>query len=122
MLGETVVAEEQAPHTEHHQLARTKLPLGVANDKSPVIAMAKINRMSMMFTTSERLLEAVQTLPEPLQAEVPDFADFWRTRHTDAASQPAKITLASLCGGLENTKTFTESPLAIQHKLRDAWR
>jgi Protein of unknown function (DUF2281) len=78
--------------------------------------------MSMMSTTSKRLLEAVQTLPEPLQAEVLDFADFLRARHTRSTSLPAEITLASLCGGLENTKTFNESPQAIQQKLRNEWR
>ncbi|MBC7620394.1 MAG: DUF2281 domain-containing protein [Candidatus Saccharibacteria bacterium] len=49
--------------------------------------MVKINRMSMMSTTSERLLEAVQNLPEPLLVEVLDFADFLRARQTSTASQ-----------------------------------
>jgi hypothetical protein len=26
-----------------------------------------------------------------------------------------------LCGGLEDTKTFSGSPLAIQQQLRDEW-
>lgn len=76
----------------------------------------------MMSTTSERLLEAVQNLPEPLVAEVLDFADFLRARQTSTASQPADTSLASLCGGLENTQTFNESPLVIQQKLRNEWR
>ena len=76
----------------------------------------------MVSTTSERLFEAVQTLPEPLQAEVLDFADFLRARHTRLARPPSEITLASLCGGLENSKTFIESPLAIQQDLRNEWR
>ena len=76
----------------------------------------------MMSTTSERFLEAVRNLPEPLLAEVLDFADFLRARQTSSASLPADISLASLCGGLENTKTFSESPLAIQQKLRNEWR
>lgn len=76
----------------------------------------------MMSTTSERLLKAIQTLPEPLLAEVLDFADFLQSRQTSAASQPANISLASLCGGLENTQAFSESPLAIQQKLRNEWR
>ena len=75
----------------------------------------------MMSTTSERLLEAVQNLPEPLLAEVLEFADFLRARQKSTVSQPADISLVSLCGGLENTKTFTESPLAIQQKLRNEW-
>ena len=76
----------------------------------------------MMSKTSERLLEAVQNLPEPLLAEVLDFADFLCTRQKSTVSQPADISLASLCGGLENTKTFSESPLVIQQKLRNEWR
>ena len=75
----------------------------------------------MMSTTSERLLEAVQNLPEPLLAAVLDFADFLRARQKSIVSQPADISLASLCGGLENTQTFSESPLAIQQKLRNEW-
>ena len=56
-----------------------------------------------MSTTSERLFEVAQTLPETLLAEVLDFADFLRTRQTNMV-RPADISLASLCGGLENTK------------------
>lgn len=76
----------------------------------------------MMSTTSERLLKAIQTLPEPLLAEVLDFADFLQARQTNAANPPTDTSLASLCGGLENTQTFGESPLAIQQKLRNEWR
>lgn len=76
----------------------------------------------MMSTTSQRLFEAVQTLPEPLQAEVLDFADFLRARQASTGFQPANISLLSLCGGLENTQTFSGSPLVIQQQLRDEWR
>ena len=75
----------------------------------------------MTPTTSERLLEVVQILPEPWVVEVMDFAEFLRARHTNAASQPADISLASLFGGLENTKTFSEPPLVIQQKLGNEW-
>ena len=76
----------------------------------------------MMSTTSERLFETVQTLPEPLLAEVLDFADFLRARQLNMLTQPDNISLASLCGGLENTQTFCGSPLAIQQQLRNEWR
>lgn len=76
----------------------------------------------MMSTTSQRLFEAMQILPEPLQAEVLDFADFLRARQESSGVQPANISLISLCGGLENTQTFSGSPLAIQQQLRDEWR
>lgn len=75
-----------------------------------------------MSTTSERLFEVVQTLPEPLLAEVLDFADFLRTRQLKTLSQSANISLSSLCGGLENTKTFSGSPLGLQQQLRNEWR
>lgn len=74
-----------------------------------------------MSTNSERLFEVAQTLPEPLLAEVLDFADFLRAKQANMLSRPADISLASLCGGLENTKTFVGSPLAIQKQLRDEW-
>ena len=75
----------------------------------------------MMSTTLERLLEAVQTLPEPLVAEVLDFADVLRARYASPAIQSSDISLACLCGGLENTRTFSEPPLVIQQKLRNEW-
>jgi hypothetical protein len=43
--------------------------------------------MFMMSTTSERLFEAIQTLPEPLLAEVLDFADFLRAKQLKMLSQ-----------------------------------
>ena len=36
-------------------------------------------------------------------------------------SQLDNIDLAGLCGGLEDTKTFSRSPLALQQELRDEW-
>ncbi len=75
-----------------------------------------------MPTTAERLFEAVQALPEPLLAEVLDFADFLRAKSTRMLIQAADVPLASLCGGLENSQTFIGSPLAIQQQLRDEWR
>ena len=75
-----------------------------------------------MSITSERLFEAVQTLPEPLLAEVLDFADFLRARQLNMLSQSANTSLASLCGGLENTKTFSGAPWAVQQQLRDERR
>jgi len=75
-----------------------------------------------MSVTSERLLKTVQALPEPLLAEVLDFADFLRTKSTGSACLSTDVSLASLCGGLENTQTFRGSPVTIQRQLRDEWR
>jgi hypothetical protein len=75
-----------------------------------------------MSITAERLFETAQALSEPLLAEVLDFADFLRARSMDKLSQPVDVPLASLCGGLESTQTFSGSPVAIQSQLRDEWR
>ena len=75
-----------------------------------------------MSTTAERLLETVRTLPEPLLAEVLDFAAFLQSRQPNMCNQPVSISLASLFGGLESTKTFNGSPLAFQQQMRNEWR
>ena len=63
-----------------------------------------------MPTTTERLLETAQALPEPLLAEVLDFAEFLRARHGRVASQVAGRSLLDLCGGLEKSAAFSETP------------
>ena len=75
-----------------------------------------------MSTTTERLIESARTLPEPLLAEVLDFADFLHAKSVHIPSKVADMSLASLCGGLEKSQTFSGSPMAIQQKLRDEWR
>jgi hypothetical protein len=81
-----------------------------------------LGRTQAMSTTSERLIEVAQTLPEPLLTEVLDDADFLRARQLEMPSQTGNASLASLCGGMENTQTFAGSPMAIQQQLRDDWR
>ena len=75
-----------------------------------------------MTTTVERLWEATRTLTEPMLAEVLDFAEFLRTKQARTDSKPVDADLASLCGGLEQSKTFSGSPLIIQQELRNEWR
>ncbi len=79
------------------------------------------SRRLMMPTTAERLLETAQALPEPLLAEVLDFAEFLRARHAKAASGSGGRDLLELCGGLEGSETFKESPEVIQRRMRDEW-
>lgn len=75
----------------------------------------------MMPTTTEQLLETAKALPEPLLAEVLDFAEFLRARHTTAAASLGGRDLLDLCGGLERSETFREPPKVIQQRLRDEW-
>jgi hypothetical protein len=75
----------------------------------------------MMPTTTERLLETVQALPESLLSEVLDFAEFLRTRHARGASEAGSRDLLDLCGGLEHSENFRDDPEVIQRRLRDEW-
>jgi hypothetical protein len=74
-----------------------------------------------MNTTTQRLMESVKALPEPLVAEVLDFADFLRARQLNPSVNTQDPELSSLCGGLENSITFSGAPLDIQQKIRDEW-
>ena len=55
-----------------------------------------------MPTTVEKLLAATRTLPEPLLAEVLDFAEFLQAKRGALASQALLVRVTTLCGGLEN--------------------
>jgi hypothetical protein len=74
------------------------------------------------MTTTEKLYEAVKDLPEPIVAELLDFAEFLRNRNRPWAAPPAHGELLStLQGGLENSATFADDPLTIQERLRHEW-
>lgn len=75
-----------------------------------------------MATTTERLLETARALPEPLLAEVLDFAEFLRARHAGVESTADSPNLLELCGGLEDSRVFHEPPELIQRRMRDEWR
>ncbi len=74
-----------------------------------------------MSTTVERLIEAASTLPESMQAEVLDFAEFLQARRRKESSTDTHARLLDLCGGLESSITFAGSALSIQQSLRDEW-
>ena len=74
-----------------------------------------------MSTTAEKLWEATRTLPEPLLAEVLDFAEFLRLKRGPAEHVAPSLRLSDLCGGLEGSLTFNADPMVIQQKLRDEW-
>lgn len=74
-----------------------------------------------MPTTAEKLLEATRTLPEPLLAEVLDFAEFLQARRDVTAGDAPVLHVTALCGGLENSAAFNANPLTIQRQLRDEW-
>jgi len=75
-----------------------------------------------MPTTAEKLWEATRTLPEPLLAEVLDFAEFLRLKRSPIEPIASSLRLSDLSGGLEGSLTFNADPMVIQRTLRDEWR
>lgn len=58
-----------------------------------------------MTSTAQRLLEATSSLPEPLLAEVLDFAEFLQSRHNSKLNQaPASPTRRAIDGILGTWK------------------
>ena len=73
------------------------------------------------MTTAERLYNTAKELPEPLVAEILDFAEFLRKKKAVSDVTARKEMLIDLAGGLENSKTFSGDHLEIQKRLRDEW-
>ncbi len=74
------------------------------------------------MTTTEKLYKAVEGLPEPVIAELLDFAEFLRSKTHNRTANSSDDLLADLMGGLENSATFAGDSLAIQKRLRDEWQ
>lgn len=73
------------------------------------------------MTITEKLYETVKDFPEPMLAELLDFAEFLRVRKLHGPAQGNEDLLIDLRGGLENSITFADDPLAIQEGLRNEW-
>ena len=73
------------------------------------------------MTTAEKLYNTAKELPEPVIAEILDFAEFLRKKRVVGDVAARKEMLIDLAGGLENSKTFSGDLLAIQKRLRDEW-
>ena len=74
------------------------------------------------MTTAEKLYKAVQDLPEPVIAELLDFAEFLRSKRLNRSANSSDELLVDLMGGLENSVTFADDALVIQKRLRDEWQ
>ncbi len=75
------------------------------------------------MTTAEKLYQVSQELPDAMQTELLDFAEFLKQKRCLETSQmqARDQTLFDLRGGLEASFAFAGDPLAIQEKLRDEW-
>lgn len=74
------------------------------------------------MTTTEKLYKTVQDLPEPVIAELLDFAEFLRSKMRNKSANSGDELLVDLMGGLENSFTFAGESLVIQKRLRDEWQ
>lgn len=74
------------------------------------------------MTMTEKLYKAVKDLPEPVIAELLDFAEFLRSKMRNSSANSSDDLLVDLKGGLENSVTFAGVSLAIQKRLRDEWQ
>lgn len=74
------------------------------------------------MTTTEKLYKAVQDLPEPVIAEILDFAEFLRSKMRIKSTIANDELLVNLKGGLENSLAFADDSLTIQKRLRDEWQ
>ncbi|NTW69848.1 MAG: DUF2281 domain-containing protein [Chlorobiaceae bacterium] len=73
------------------------------------------------MTTAEKLYKTAKELPEPLVAEILDFAEFLRKRRVVGAVADRKEMLIDLAGGLERSKTFSGDLVEIQQRMRNEW-
>jgi len=73
------------------------------------------------MTTAEKLYKTAKELPEPLVAEILDFAEFLRKKRVVGAVADRKEMLIDLAGGLERSKTFSGDLVEIQQRMRDEW-
>jgi len=72
------------------------------------------------MTMVEQLYELGRKLSPPALAELLDFAEFLQQKNAPSQSAPS-ISLAELGGGLEDSATFSGSPLALQEEMRREW-
>lgn len=73
------------------------------------------------MATVDRLYEVSSELSPSALAELIDFAEFLRERKAPLALAGQHVPLLDLAGGLEDSSTFTGSPLALQEKMRHEW-
>lgn len=73
------------------------------------------------MNATSRLFEVIKDLPEPVLAEVVDFAEFLRDKQWHAQTTAKDEPLLDLAGGLEHSACFTGDLLVLQTRMRDEW-
>ena len=73
------------------------------------------------MSTISRLYDAIKDFPDPVLAEIVDFAEFLRERRLSLHSPVSDEPLIKLAGGLEKSQSFADDPLVLQTRMRDEW-
>jgi hypothetical protein len=74
-----------------------------------------------VMNTTTRLFEAIKDFPEPVLAEIVDFAEFLREKRLPSYSSASDEPLTKLAGGLESSASFAGEPVTLQTRMRDEW-
>jgi hypothetical protein len=74
------------------------------------------------MNTAQQLYEVSKALPEPVLAELLDFAVFLSQKQARTSVADSGASLIELEGGLEGSVAFAGNPIDLQERLRDEWR
>lgn len=74
------------------------------------------------MNTAHQLNEVSKALPEPVLAELLNFAVFLSQKETRTSVAFSGAFLSELEGGLESSVIFAGNPIDLQERLRDEWR
>ena len=73
------------------------------------------------MTTADKLYKAAKKLPEPVVAEILDFARVPAKKMAGECASGNEM-LIDMSGGLETSTRFFGDPSEIQQRLRDEWQ
>jgi hypothetical protein len=73
------------------------------------------------MNTTTRLYDAIKNFPDPVLAEIIDFAEFLREKRLNPHPPTSDELLITLAGGLEKSENFADEPSILQARMRDEW-
>lgn len=73
------------------------------------------------MNTTTRLYNAIKDFPDPVLAEIIDFAEFLREKRLNLHPSASDEPLITLAGGLEKSGNFADDPSILQARMRDEW-
>ena len=70
------------------------------------------------MSTTTRLYDAIKDFPDPVLAEIVDFAEFLRAKRLNQTPIVSDEPILTLAGGLEASKTFAADALVLEARMR----